>query len=38
MGPAAEWREGSSGQTPALEARTWVEDGGGHAGVASVAR
>lgn len=32
MGPAAEWREGSSGQTPALEARTWVEDGGGTRG------
>ena len=27
-GWAAEWRADSSGQTPALEARTWVEDGG----------
>ena len=39
MGPAAEWREGSSRQTPALEARTWVEDwgacGGGQRGPVS---
>lgn len=32
MGPAAEWREGGSRQTPALEARTWVEDWGARGG------
>lgn len=37
-GQATEWRAGSSGQTPALEARTWVEDGGGGGAAASVAR
>lgn len=31
-GQATEWRAGSSGQTPALEARTWVEDGGRRGG------